>query len=104
MAKIKKREQGVIYSAYEIMRFRMRYVDSIFNRISVGDRLLLYSEYYKNERMKVIQKTKYLIVMQGIDRPHERTAVSKMDYFCGACKFTTINDVLVPLMEEEECF
>jgi hypothetical protein len=54
--------------------------------------------------MKVIQKTKYLIVMQGIDRPHERTAVSKMDYFCGACKFTTINDVLVPLMEEEECF
>ena len=66
MAKIKKREPGVIYSTYEIMRFRMRYVDSIFNRISVGDRLLLYSEYYKNERMKGYTKDKiFLIVMQG---------------------------------------
>jgi hypothetical protein len=100
MAREMKREQGVIYSAYEIMRFRMRYVDSVFNRLMVGDRLVLQSAYYKNERMKVIQKTEHLIILQSIDRFYERTAVSKTDYFCGACKFATINDSIVPMEEE----
>lgn len=100
MTRPTKRERGVIYSVFESMKYRMRYIDSIFNRILVGDNLVLYSEHFKHERMRVIQKTDYLIILEKVKQPQIRTAVSKADYFCGACKFELINNSTVSWFEE----
>lgn len=99
VGKPSKREPGVIYSVFESMKYRMRYIDSIFNRISVGDNVVLNSEYYKHERMRVIQKTEHLIILEKVSHRQVRTAVSKADYFCGACRFELINNGSVEWFE-----
>ena len=92
MSRSNRREPGVIYSVFESMKYRMRYVDSIFNRLSIGDIVVLYSEYYRHVRMQVIQKTERLIILEKVEQREVRTAVSKADYFCGACKFELVNN------------
>lgn len=99
LGKSNKREPGVIYSVFESMKYRMRYVDSIFNSLTIGDIVVLYSEHYKHERMRVIQKTSRLIILEKVTQRQVKTAVSKADYFCGACKFELVNDGKVEWFE-----
>ncbi len=99
MKRPSKRDPGVIYSVFESVKYRMRYVDSIFNGISVGDSVVLHSEHYKHERMRVIQKTEYLIILEKAKQRQIKTAVSKADYFCGACRFERVNNGAVEWFE-----
>jgi hypothetical protein len=88
-----KKDKGLIQGVYESIRFRMRYVDKLFDSLFEGDVVILQSDFYKGRRFKVIQITDYLIVLEDLKKHGIRTSVSKTDVFCGACKLNrVVND------------
>jgi hypothetical protein len=88
------KNDDVIKSVYAASQFRMRYVDSFFNGLSVGDKVRINSPFYKNILARIIQKTDYLIVLQDVNRSYIRPVVSKFDYYCGACKIEKLASAL----------
>lgn len=86
------KNDDVIKSVYASAQFRMRYVDSFFNSLSVGDKVRINSPFYKNIQAVIIQKTKYLIVSQDVNRSYIKPVVSKFDFYCGACKVEKVNE------------
>jgi hypothetical protein len=93
------KDKGLIQGAYQSARFRMRYVDRLFNSLFKGDVIIVQSDFYKGRKFKVIQITEYLIILEDLKKPGIRTAVSKMDLFCGACKLKKIVDNSVITLE-----